>query len=282
MTDIKLIALDLDGTLLDSQKRLSDTNREALRYAAEEKGVIIVPATGRFYKGIPEEVRELPFIRYAITINGARIYDAGTDSSVSDITIPLDTAIEIMKFLDDFPIIYDCYIDDWGWMTESMYNAAGDFAANEQVLKMFRNLRTPVPELKAYAAQRGRDVQKVQLTLKTEDKELRERLFAELGERFPDTAISSAIFNNIEINNCEARKDKAIYRLAEYLGFNPRQTAAIGDGLNDVAMIKAAGVGVAMANGVPEVLEAADMITGTNDENGVAQAVFRLLGRDKI
>ena len=72
MPDLKIIALDLDGTLLDSQKRLSSVNRAALARAAE-KGALVVPTTGRFFGMMPACIRELPFVRYAITINGAQV-----------------------------------------------------------------------------------------------------------------------------------------------------------------------------------------------------------------
>ena len=72
--DIKLIAFDLDGTFLTHKKEIPKENLEAITKAAE-KGAIIVPASGRFYSGMPKELRELPFIRYAITINGAEVWD---------------------------------------------------------------------------------------------------------------------------------------------------------------------------------------------------------------
>ena len=78
--DIRIVALDLDGTLLDSEKRLSEVNRVALE-AAARRGIAIVPTTGRFFGAMPEPVRNLPFVRYAITINGAQVYDRLTDAA---------------------------------------------------------------------------------------------------------------------------------------------------------------------------------------------------------
>jgi len=87
MPDYKLIALDLDGTLLNSQKELTPASRAALTRAAEA-GIEIVPTTGRFYGGMPESVRELPFIRYVISINGAEVKDLQTGEIIY--TGPLD------------------------------------------------------------------------------------------------------------------------------------------------------------------------------------------------
>ena len=87
MEGIKIIALDLDGTLLDSEKRLSEENRRALEQAAD-KGIEIVPTTGRIYAIIPEVVRQLPFINYAITVNGAELYDVRNDRVLAKNELP--------------------------------------------------------------------------------------------------------------------------------------------------------------------------------------------------
>ena len=99
--DVKIIALDLDGTLLDSAKRLSPKNRAALEEAAS-MGVHIVPTTGRFFGMMPEAVRDLPFVRYAITINGAQVYDRETDSAIVREEIPLDMALDLMMLLEAY------------------------------------------------------------------------------------------------------------------------------------------------------------------------------------
>ena len=99
MPDLRLIALDLDGTLLDSQKRLSAVNRDALARAAA-KGVLVVPTTGRFFGMMPPAVRDLPFVRYAITINGAQVYDRATGTAIVREEMPLTAALAIMELLD--------------------------------------------------------------------------------------------------------------------------------------------------------------------------------------
>ena len=105
MPPTSIIALDLDGTLLDSQKNLSPANAGVLARAAAA-GAEIVPTTGRFFGGIPQAVRDLPFVRYAITINGAQVYDRRTDSALVRVEIPLGTALAIMRLLDGYDVIY--------------------------------------------------------------------------------------------------------------------------------------------------------------------------------
>ena len=274
--DIKIIALDLDGTLLDSQKRLSDGNRAALEEAAA-KGVLIVPTTGRFFGMMPQSIRDLPFVRYAITINGAQVYDRETGTAIVREEIPLDMALDIMRLLDGYDVIYDCYRSNWGWMTESLQNKAEDYATDAHYVKMVREFRNPVPELKAYlesTASEG-DVQKVMLFARnTPGSEAVTNAITEaVRERFPQIKATSSTWNNLELNIETAHKGNSLRRFAEHLGYALDNCMALGDGTNDLSMIEAAGLGVAMSNAHPLVLAAADHVTASNDEDGVARAI---------
>lgn len=274
MPNIKLIALDLDGTLLTTDKRLTRENEAALAQAAEA-GIEIVPATGRFWSAIPDCVRSLPYIHYAITINGAQALDVRNHRVLSRAELPWERAVEIMACLDGLDVIYDCYQDNWGWMTRAHWEKAEAYAATKPSLEMLRHYRKPVPELKEYLRQQGRGVQKVQAFFR--DQALRRRTWAELEERFPETAVTTSIVNNLEINAASATKGRALTELARQLNLQPDQTAAFGDDSNDVSMLRAAGIGVAMGNASPEARAAANRITGTCDENGVAAAIRALL-----
>ena len=274
--DIKIISLDLDGTLLDSQKRLSDGNRAALEEAAA-KGVLIVPTTGRFFGMMPQSIRDLPFVRYAITINGAQVYDRETGTAIVREEIPLDMALDIMRLLDVYDVIYDCYRSNWGWMTEGLQNKAEDYATDAHYVKMVREFRNPVPELKAYlesTASEG-DVQKVMLFARnTPGSEAVTKAITEaVRERFPRIKATSSTWNNLELNIETAHKGNSLRRFAEHLGYALDNCMALGDGTNDLSMIEAAGLGVAMSNAHPLVLAAADHVTASNDEDGVARAI---------
>lgn len=272
MPDIRLIALDLDGTLLNSDKQLTQQNAQALACAAA-RGIEIVPTTGRFFSGMPEIIRSLPYLHYAITINGAAVYDVRQDADIARAEIPLPLAVEIMRYLDTLPVIYDCYMNNWGWMTRAMQLRADAFAPDEHYLRMIRNLRTPVDDLKSYLLETGRDVQKIQLFLT--DPALRLTLLRQLGGQFEGLCVSSSVPNNIEINSTDANKGEALRKLAAHLGLDISRTMAIGDGLNDLSMLRAAGIGVAMENACPEAKQAADYVTGSCDESGVAAAIRR-------
>ena len=272
MPDIKIIALDLDGTLLNSRKELTEGCLTALERAAA-KGIEIVPTTGRFFGGMPQIIRELPFLHYAITINGAQVYDIRSDRAVSKTEIPWQRAIEIMEYLDTLPVLYDCFMDNWGWMSRDLWERVEEYTDNPHYIRMLRELRKPVPELKAYLAELRHDIQKTQFF--TRDAALRQRLLKELPAMLPDIAVTTSVSDNVELNHINAHKGAAIRQLAEYLGVSVSSVMACGDGLNDVSMLREAGLGVAMANACDEVKAVADVITESCDEDGVARAIER-------
>ena len=274
MNHVKLIALDLDGTLLDSEKRISPRNRAALD-AAAARGVHIVPTTGRFFDAMPQCVRELPFVRYAVTCNGAAIYDSIERRNVSSSLIPLGTVFAILDALDGFDCIYECYMDDWGWNSESTVAKADEYAPDVHYADMIRDLRTHLPDLKAHLRTTGHNVQKVLAYVK--DPTLYGPITAKIAEVAPGTVSTASNSRMFEFNAADAHKGVALARLAEHLGFGIENVMSFGDGLNDLTMVRDAGFGVAMANAVPEVLAVAKIVAPSNDEDGVADAIERFV-----
>jgi len=270
---IRIIALDLDGTLLNSDKQLSPRNERALRLAAE-KGIEIVPTTGRFHAAMPQVIRDLPFVNYAITINGAQVYDLRNRRVIARAEIPYELAEEIMMYLDTLPCVYDCFQGNAAWMAAEKKAQAAEFVTNPHYLKMIRELRHPVSDLKYFVRTRRRGVQKIQLFIK--DPDARGELISLLSARFPQTAVSTSLENNVEINWNMAQKGLALKQLADCLGIPMAQTMAFGDGLNDFSMIRDAGIGVAMANADDAIKALADRVTRTNDEDGVAAMIETL------
>lgn len=273
MSDYRLFAFDLDGTLLTSEKEITDRTRAVLQ-EAHEKGILLVPSTGRFFDGLPTVVRELPFIRYAITINGAVVYDRGEERELSRTMIPWERAIDVYRFLDDYDLIYDCYDTNGGFMTRAMQERAADYAPNDYYLERIFTWRKPVEDLKAFLTEQEKDVAKIQMFFR--DMDLREQLLHELPERFPDLAVATSISNNIEINHAQATKGVALTNMAAALNIPVEATVAFGDDLNDLSMLEAAGCAVAMGNAKEEVKRVADIITKDNDHDGVVCAMEEL------
>lgn len=273
----KLIAFDLDGTLLDDSKNITEENLRALE-AAAGMGVTLVPATGRVFKAMPDVLKDSELIRYYILSNGAYIYDKAEDRVLYKGEIPLELALKCIEYMDKLPVIYDCYKDDSGYMTESMYNDAESYLYQEpHILELVKKIRIPVPELSQYLVETGGGLQKLQMFFKPEDMALREKEFSRLPEVFPELRSTSSVRNNVEINSVNAGKGRALLFLARMLGIKQEETAAFGDGTNDAEMLIAAGCGVAMANAYDSVKAQADMVTLCNNDSGVAYAIRKLL-----
>ena len=266
--------MDLDGTLLDSNKNLSPENKWALERAAS-MGIHIVPATGRFYEAIPACLRELPFVRYAITINGSSVIDLDRKCSVYNAEMPLETGLELLEHCRSIGVAYDCYIGSRGYMSRYHVDHIEDYLPSQIYCDTVRAMRIPVEDLHTFVRESGMPVQKVQMF--TKDRDLLISEYGYFTEAYPELVATSSLKNNLELNSKKATKGQALKALAEYLGIDLSQVMAIGDGGNDMDMIQTAGVGVAMANGTKLLKNAADLVTLSCDGSGVAYAINKLL-----
>lgn len=270
-----IIALDLDGTLLNVQKELTPRTRTALS-AAAAKGHQIVPATGRALRAIPEEILSLPFVRYVISINGASVSDEETGELIYRADIPQETALALMEFAKQYDCMYDCYWQDTGWSNRRFLERVRYYNHfDEEVVKLILRSRQPVDDLESLIREQADAVQKVQLCFRDLDE--REAARAAIREQFPDIVATSSFQNNLELNWKTADKGRGLMVLAEHLGVSAADTVAFGDSSNDLSMLCAAGTGVAMGNASVEVKAACDAVTAPNTDDGVAQYLEKYL-----
>ena len=268
---VRLVAFDLDGTLFNDKKEVTPETFRTLERAAE-MGIEIVPSTGRFWNAIPDNIKALKFVRYALTLNGAAIFDVKAGKVIAEFTIPTLRAETLCHVFDDLGVIYDFVAEGKGYMRHDNYERLHEVMVAEWQTKIVRDMRSPVDDV--YGTLNGKSgVQKMQIY--TLDKELRENLLKSLPYVFPKLLFTSSVPNNIEINDTKANKGGGLKFLAEYLGIPMNETLAFGDGLNDITMIEAAGIGVAMENAVDEVKAVADYVTLDCNNDGVAEGIKR-------
>lgn len=270
---IKLIALDLDGTLLDDQKRLSYQNEAVLKECIR-RGIHIVPCTGRIWRGVPDFIKDIEGIRYAITVNGAQIYDRTENQVLHKCYLSNELAMKMLRYAQNFHTMYDAYIEGKGISEPRFIDHMTEYGVAPNVQQMVRDTRITVPNIMEYVAASGSPVEKINFFFA--DQAVREAVRQELSARH-DVVISSSLSNNLEINAVGATKGNGIAILAKHLGLAPEETMGIGDGDNDMTMMKMAGIGVAMGNAEAAVKAAADYITLTNQEDGVADAIRKLV-----
>ena len=271
--DIRLIALDLDGTVLNDQKCITEGVRGAM-LRAMEKGIIVMPATGRQLEGIPPVFMELPGLRYALTANGALVYDLRKSEPIYRDCFDNATARSLLEYvltLDSYPAVMvngQAYSED---MDIERFNAV----MGPEMKDYFKHSRMIVPSLRALVAESGDNVAKITMLFRdAEEREAAKRVLKERG----DIATTSSLFTNLEINTLTANKGAGLLALGRLLGIRREPVMAFGDGANDIEMLRAVGYGVAMGGSKPAVIEAADAVTLGCNEDGVAAAILDVLG----
>lgn len=266
-----MIGLDLDGTLLTSEKILTDYTKKVLHQAIED-GIIVLAATGRPYTGIPKELREFPGIRYALTSNGARVIDTWENKVLIENLFPIDSAKKALEIFDKYDTLQEVYFDGQGYAEEEKLNIAEKYHKNPAMWKYIRTTRKSVASLQDIIAKENKAMDKVQAVFA--DQREKELAWDELS-KIKEFEIVSSLGYNIEINTAGVNKGTGLVELGKLLGIQREEIMACGDGDNDEAMLREVGFGVAMANATDFVKAAADYITDTNDEEGAAKAIER-------
>lgn len=269
--DIRLIALDLDGTLLTEQKTITPRTLAALK-AALERGVAVAPATGRPAAGLPAPLLALPGLRYALTSNGARVWDLAQNAPVAEFLMQKTQAEAALRVLEGYDCITDLFVEGRRISIASQLTSLSRIIS-PAMLAYMRSTRTEVEDIYAYLAQSSALPEKVSVVFaqSAQRAEAWHRLEA-LG-----LEISSSLDKNLEANAPGVTKGSGLLALAQHLGLARQQLMACGDSGNDLAMLKAAGLSVAMANAEPEIRAAAVYQTASNEEDGVAKAIERFV-----
>ena len=266
---IKLIALDLDGTLLTTDKRITARTRAAIE-ECEKRGIEIVPATGRAMRAVPAEILELPGVRYGIFTNGASVWDIREEKSIAAQYIDWQTALKAIEILERYPMLYDLYIEGRGICEAQFLERLEEFGVPPENCRIIRSSRQPVPNLIAYLKEFHPPVQKINLIFR--EKAVKVEVRRELSQ-IDALSVTSSLPWNLEVNAQGATKGGGLERLRAHLNISREETMAFGDGENDLPMLQAAGLGIAMENGADFLKKQADIITLTNDRDGVAAAI---------
>lgn len=271
--DIRMIALDLDGTLLDNKKHVSARSRRVLAEAAAA-GVVVVPCSGRALDSIPDEVLQLEGVRYVVGSGGGAAFDLSTGTQLVRNTVPPHIVHEVLTLVQQAGAWGECYTGAQSFTPEKDIPVIRDFMRDRDFVYLARQ---PVADLFAWAREHAAEV--VKLNLMFRDDAVRTAVRQQLAAR-SDLLLSSASRHNLEVNSVTGGKGDALCALGALLDISPRQIMACGDQLNDLSMLQTVGFPVAMGNAVPEIKAAAAHVTLTNEEDGVAAAVERfVLGR---
>ncbi|PKM47325.1 MAG: Cof-type HAD-IIB family hydrolase [Firmicutes bacterium HGW-Firmicutes-8] len=260
MPQFKLIAVDLDDTLLDDDLRVSLRTRQALKKAAE-KGMIVTIATGRMYRSALPMALDLNIGGPIITYQGALVKNSCSGEVLVDRPVPLDLARIVLAEGYKAGVHMNVYLNDT-LLIDSITPEGAGYAKLAQVEMV------PVGSLLEFLKN---DPTKV---LYIADPSLLDRLKGELQKKFAQSLyITKSKPNYLEFMHPQATKGRALKALVERCGIARDETMAFGDSYNDLDMIEFAGMGVAMGNAPEDVKKKADYVTSTNNDDGVAEVI---------
>lgn len=271
--DIRVIGFDLDDTALDSRKQLRPQVRQALE-AAAAAGITVLPATGRMLAGIPQPVLDVKGVRYALTANGAKVYDLEADKVLFSDCFDKETALDVLRELTQYHCFPGVYMDGMGYTDSGDFGMLGN-SVTPEIREYLQKTRVQVEDLASLIQHSDALVEK--FANHFPDKAEWQRAWDAISAR-DDVSVTTSMPQNIEINTASCNKGAALVHLAGALGYTRAQVMAVGDSLNDLEMLRHVGYAVAMGNALPEVKAAADAVTGSAEESGLAEAVYRILG----
>ena len=272
---VRMIGIDLDDTYFDSEKHVPAENSAAVKEALD-RGILVLPVTGRPIHAIPEEVLyEIPF-PYLIAAGGASAHNLRTGEILFKETMPYDVGYGLARDLHEAGFLINVFADGTGFINKSQRALAMSYTRTEGMREYVRRFRTPVDDIFDIVRAHPEGLEKITAAAPRDEagNMLRtDEAFAIIEPYLPYIDVMYSPQINIEINGKNARKGEAMVRLAKMLGIAPEEIMAIGDSANDLEMIRTAAFGVAMGNACAELKDEADVVAPGNNEAGVAFAI---------
>ncbi len=268
MTDYKMIAMDLDDTLLDKQLRIGNADREAIGQA-KEAGVKVVLATGRMYRATLPYITELGLDTPAISYQGALVKKPDSGETLMHHPVPFDSAIRIIRAIKPYGYHINLYKDD-------NLLIARESPESRLYVSIAGVKPIEVGDLEEFLLKEQFNPTKVLAVAREEQlDEITPELKSLFGEKLH---ITKSKPHFLEFSHPLANKGHALAMVAGYYGISREEIIAVGDSYNDLEMLDYAGLGVVVANARDEIKARADYVTSANIEGGVAQVIHRFLG----
>ena len=266
----KLLALDMDGTVLNSSKKITPRTVEGINKLLKN-GIHVVVSSGRCLPELSDYKEEFKNIKYAILTSGGMIYDFLEDKVISIHPVPFEDCMKLIEFGEkERAMIHLLTIRDSIARPQDIENMA-DFDMGIYQ-GMFDRICVKCEDLNKYALEHKKDIMKVNLYHRSQKS--RDRNVERLKGR--NLQLVFAESNNLEASPINITKASGLIELCKFLNIDIAETVAIGDAPNDIEILQTAGCGVAMGNALDEIKQIADFVTDDNDHDGVAVAIEKL------
>lgn len=287
----KLVAIDLDGTLLNSYGEVSNKNKETIQKAIQ-KNVEIVLASGRPIMSVKNLANEIGCNNYMICGNGAITYDIQNEDIIYNRFLEKEKILKIIRICEENSIFYNVYTKDTIITKSLNYNILFYNQENATKPEDKKTRITIMQNIEDYIKSReeqdylkiticdndkiifGSIIRKLKLIKDVDILEV-EHMSRKLIKDGTDNVSIEYFYT--EITNTNVDKWKAIEDLIQKLGIKEEEVIAIGDNINDSKMVKNAGLGVMMGNSAPYIKEMADVVVNDNDNDGVAEAIEKYI-----
>lgn len=271
---IKLIASDLDGTLLTDKKEITTYTKEAILHAMG-KGCHFIPATGRAFTSIPEEVLQFPGIEYVITSNGAAVYSIASRERVYQCRMSPETIEALIKLERPKDAAMEIFIEGVPYAQQEYVNAPERFGATQFGAAYVKKTRKSVLDICAFAWENRERIDSIAFA--TGVRKEKERIKDMLLEHIKDIYVTSSVPHMLEAGHINAGKGNTLSVILKKLGVSKDEAMAFGDGDNDMEMLTLVKYGIAMENGTENCKRSAFYITGTNEQDGVGKAIRKFI-----
>lgn len=270
---IKLVAADMDGTLLNSDRKVSEYTQQIIRKVLHQ-GVHFVAATGRAFNAMPKELETIEKIRYGIFSNGATVYDIREKKVLYKNQFQPKQALELIDFVRQFDNMVSMIHNGQSYGERSQMENIDYYELDTYTREMLISSRKIIENTEEYIKEHDDTVEKVTLVFRTfEEKEKVREALKELDF----IQYASSLPKNLEISKKGCNKGDGLLHLTQVLGIGPKETMACGDADNDMEMLQQAGLAIVMENGLDSMKKLADYITVTNNEDGVAKAMEKFV-----
>ena len=273
--NIRMVALDLDGTTFDSAGDISEYTVKTLEEAAAI-GTHIVVSTGRSYASLPQHIKDVAGIEYAITSNGAHVNRMHSGEQIYSDFLDPEAVERVAELKTETGADIEVFIDGKAYVDESYYNDVKENGCPYRNAAYVIWSRKPVPDVTALMLEHKDNIENVNFIFPTLEmlEEAKPVLFA-----MENANVTSSFINNLEVGGPNTSKKTALLWLTDQLGISTDELMCCGDAPNDAAMLELAGIGVAVANAWGGLKDHADHITASNDDDGVALAIEKFVLR---
>ncbi len=275
--DIKLIALDLDGTVLTDSNTLSDRVKRSLERAIQS-GIEVVAASGRPYGSMPKNVLGIDGLNYSITSNGAAVHD-NSGRRIHSSLISENDVISLLKITEEFDLIFEAYVDGLTY-TDSRYTANPlKYGCSEAYVDYVKASHGHIDNMREFIYNHRRELDSIEIVCT--DAKKRAHIRQLVKDSTCEFYITSSSENFIEFMDKSATKGNAVDWLCKHLDVKQEHTCACGNADNDADMIDQAGFGAAVENASKLCLDCADIIVPSNNNDGVARLIEIILDKNK-